>query len=87
MRADAFGTEPCPDCVVQLGPYGRVMGLMDPLMITPLIFASSLLAGRIFDVTGDHCAVFDMFFGALLLAGLLLTRLQPITKHSGETPW
>jgi len=65
--------------------YGRVMGLMDPLMITPLIVVSSPLAGRIFDVTGHYRAVFDMFLGALLLAGLLLTRLQPIRKHDGET--
>jgi len=66
--------------------YGRVMGLMDPLMITPLIVVSSPLAGRIFDVTGNYRAVFDMFLGALLLAGLLLTRLQPIRKHAPETP-
>jgi MFS family permease len=66
--------------------YGRVMGLMDPLMITPLILVSSPVAGRIFDVTGNYRTVFDMFLGALLLAGLLLTRLQPIRKHDPKTP-
>lgn len=65
--------------------YGRVMGLMDPLMITPLIVVSSPLAGRIFDVTGHYRAVFDMFLVALFLAGLLLARLQPIRRLDGET--
>lgn len=60
--------------------YGRVMGLMDPLMITPLILVSSPLAGHLFDVTGNYRAVFDMFLVALVFAGLLLTQLQPIRK-------
>jgi MFS family permease len=57
--------------------FGRVMGLMSPVMM-PLILISSPLAGGIFDATGDYRRVFEVFFVALVLAALPLARLRPL---------
>jgi len=61
--------------------YGRAMGLMTPVLM-PFSMISPPLAGRIFDVTGDYRLVFEVFFIAVLVSALALTRL-PAMRQAG----
>jgi hypothetical protein len=61
--------------------YGRAMGLMTPVLM-PFTLISPPLAGRIFDVTGDYRLVFEIFFVAVVVSALALTRL-PAMRQAG----
>lgn len=67
LMAQAFG----------VGSYGRVMGLMSPV-IMPFNIASPPLAGAIYDATGSYQLTFVLFSGFLVLAVCILPfiRLQ-----------
>lgn len=60
--------------------YGRVMGLMNPVLM-PFNLAAAPLAGRVMDTTGSYTLAFVLLAG-LMLASLLLL---PLTAHS-KTP-
>jgi MFS family permease len=55
--------------------YGRVMGLMSPL-VTLLIMPGYTLAGFLYDLTGAYRLCFLAFVGLLIVAALLLVKLQ-----------
>jgi MFS family permease len=57
--------------------YGHVMGLMT-MVYMPLLLVSSPLAGRLFDITGTYRLVFEIFIAVLVLAAVLVTRIQPL---------
>lgn len=54
--------------------FGRVRGLMSPV-IMPMTMVASPLAGFIFDQTRSYQMVFNIFFVALALSAVLLARL------------
>lgn len=55
--------------------YGRVMGLMNPVMM-PVVVAGSPFAGWSFDATGDYAQAFWVFAGLCGLALLGLARVR-----------
>lgn len=59
--------------------YGRAMGLMTPVLM-PFTLVSPPLAGRIFDVTGDYRLVFEIFFVAVVVSAMALTRLPAMRR-------
>ena len=65
LMAQAFG----------VGSYGRVMGLMNPI-IMPFNILSPPLAGAIFDRTGSYQLTFVLFSTLLLLAACTLPLIK-----------
>jgi MFS family permease len=61
--------------------YGRAMGLMTPVLM-PFTLVSPPLAGWIFDVTGDYSLVFEVFFVAVAVSALALTRLPAMRQSA-----
>ncbi len=55
--------------------YGRVMGLMNPI-IALLVMPSFILAGSIYDATGTYSVVMMIFAGLLVLSAALLVPLR-----------
>jgi MFS family permease len=61
--------------VFGLVSYGRVMGLMTPV-IGLLVMPGPLIAGAMFDASGSYRLVMQLFVGILVLAGGLLLPLR-----------
>jgi MFS family permease len=55
--------------------YGRVMGLMNPVMM-PLILLGSPFAGWVYDRSGSYLSALVVFAGALALALAALSRIR-----------
>ncbi len=55
--------------------YGRVMGLMNPL-ITMLVMPGFVITGYLFDTTGSYQSAFVMYLVLLGISALVLTRLR-----------
>lgn len=55
--------------------YGRVMGLMNPL-ITMLVMPGFVITGYLFDRTGSYQSAFVMYLVLLGISALVLTRLR-----------
>lgn len=64
MLADVFG----------VASYGRVMGLMNPL-ITLLVMPGFVVTGYIHDYSGNYRAAFVLYIAMLAVGALSLTRL------------
>ena len=61
--------------VFGLASYGRVMGMMGPLM-TCLVMPSFSIVGRLYDVYGDYQVALLAFTGVCLVAAVLLIPLK-----------
>lgn len=69
---------------VLFGPthYGRVMGLMNPVMM-PLILAGSPFAGWVYDRSGSYLWALVAFVAVLVLALVALSRLRLPERPAG----
>lgn len=63
----------------RFGPaaFGRVMGLLAPFTL-PLAIVGPPLAGFIYDATGNYDLAFEIFLGAVIVAGTIIFFLQPL---------
>ena len=55
--------------------YGRVMGQMNPVIV-PMYLIAPILAGAIYDKTGNYNAAFMLFIGVLAVLLLLLPAIR-----------
>ncbi len=55
--------------------YGRVMGQMNPIIV-PMYLVAPILAGAVYDKTGNYNAAFILFIGVLAVLLLLLPAIR-----------
>jgi len=64
--------------------YGRVMGLMNPL-ITLLVMPSFVVTGYLYDRSGSYSSAFWLYCVLLLIAAAILTRLKMPTETASAS--